>query len=100
MPATLTDGIDETARTLLTEAGGAVLVVDPSERAVEALVDVAVELEDPPTLQLLAEESSMKRVMEDFLVASNAADLVEAGVLEIRTVDVAPGNVYWPPRMR
>jgi len=92
MPATLTDGIDETARTLLTDAGGSVLVVDPSERAVEALVDVAVELDDPPTLQLLAEESSMKRVMEDFLVASNAADLVEAGVLEIRTADVAPGN--------
>jgi len=92
MAATLTERVDETVRRLLEAADGTVLVVDPSERVVEEIVDAATELDGPPTLRLLADESTLKAVMKDFLVASNAADLIDAGDLSMRTADIEPGN--------
>ena len=92
MATTLTTRVDETVRTLLEEATSTVLVVDPSARVIEEIVDVAIDMDDPPAVRLLAEEATLKAVMRDFLVASNAADLVDAGNLSLRSADVAPGN--------
>ena len=92
MSATLTERVDETVRRLLDDAGESVLVVDPSARVVEEIVEVATELDDPPTVRLLADESTLKDVMRDFLVASNAADLIDQDHLSMRTADVDPGN--------
>lgn len=60
------------------------LLVDPTAEAVEALVSVTTATETPPTVRLLANEALLKEVMDDFVVASNAADLVEAGTLSVR----------------
>ena len=92
MSATLTERVDETVRRLLEDAEGTVLVVDPSEQVVEEIVEVATGLDDPPVVRLLAAESTLKDVMKDFLVASNAADLIHEEQLSMRTADVEPGN--------
>ena len=71
--AALTDGTDEA------------FVVVPSTMSIERLIAVLDDLDNPPTVRLLADEDALKNVMDDFLVASVAADLMEAGTLSIRT---------------
>ena len=81
----LEDQIDDILRTAVEQADGDLFVVDPSAEAVEAIVDLATTFDgELPTIKLLADERVLKSVMDDFLVASNAADLVEAGSLELR----------------
>ena len=63
-------------------------VVDPSARAVQALVDAANAYDgDVPSIRVLGDERTLKDVMGDFIVASNAANLVEDGDLEFRVLD-------------
>ncbi|MFB6089703.1 MAG: transcriptional regulator TbsP [Halobellus sp.] len=69
----------------LQAASGPVYVIGPGRGVVESVVDFAVGAEDPPELRLLATEEILKQVMDDFLVASNASDLVASGTLEIRS---------------
>jgi hypothetical protein len=69
----------------LSAAGDELYVVNPTSTTVEALVDAMDE--DSPDVRLLADEDALKAVMDDFLVASRAADHVEADRLEIRTYD-------------
>ncbi len=58
------------------------LVVAPDAPTIEALVEV---LSDRlPSVRLLADADTLKRVMDDFLVAGRTADHIEAGRLEIR----------------
>ncbi|RLM57448.1 hypothetical protein DVK02_06680 [Halobellus sp. Atlit-31R] len=71
----------------LQSTSSVVYVLDPTPDVVEALVDVAAESETVPTIRVLADEQLLKDVMEDFLVASSAADLVADGVLELRVVE-------------
>ncbi|WP_248896314.1 transcriptional regulator TbsP [Haloplanus halobius] len=61
------------------------LIVDPITDAVESLTALATTADDPPRIRVLADESLLKDVMDDFVVASNAADHVDAGTLTIRT---------------
>ena len=68
------------------------LAVNPSRETIRTVVETAREVESPPRVRLLAEERPVKRLLEDFLVASVAADLVEADALEIRTVEEGPRN--------
>jgi len=85
--------IAEILRTVVDEAPESVLVVNPSRDAIEELINVATQHDgDLPTLRMLAESGTLKDVMEDFIVASNAADLVDAGTLELRTTDDVPSN--------
>ena len=71
----------------LDDADGSTLLVDPSAGTVDALVDVLAGLETPPTVRVLAHEGVFKEVFEDFIVASNAADHIEDGHLELRVID-------------
>lgn len=88
----LEQSVEDIFSTVFDSSPGELLVVNPSHRSLEALVDVAASIEDPPRIHLLGDETTMKGVMEDFLIASNAADLLERGVLSLRTVDEAPEN--------
>ncbi|MFW5949488.1 MAG: transcriptional regulator TbsP [Halolamina sp.] len=84
----LGDEIEDILRESIESADGELLFVDPSAAAVEALIDLGTEFEgEMPTVKLLADERILKDVMDDFLVSSNAADLVEAGALKIRNLD-------------
>jgi len=79
---------------ILDDAGDRLLVVDPSRETIESLIDAAVD-RDPdarPELRLLAAESVLKTAMDDFLIASKAADLVEADDLDPRLLSGSVDN--------
>ncbi|HET7325152.1 MAG TPA: DUF5821 family protein [Halococcus sp.] len=60
------------------------------KEATEALIEVLGELDEPPKVRLLARESVLKWVRDDFVLASAAAELVEANTLSLRT----PGEPF------
>jgi hypothetical protein len=85
--------LDDILREMLEDADDELLLVNPSRDAIESFVDVATAFDDErPLVKLLADERTLKDVMDDFIVASNTADLVDAGVLELRTTEDPPGN--------
>jgi len=85
--------IAEILGTVIDDAPDELLVVNPSRDAIEELIEVATDYEgDLPTLRMLAQTGTLKDVMEDFIIASNAADLMDAGALELRTTDEVPSN--------
>ncbi|MFB6123521.1 MAG: transcriptional regulator TbsP [Haloferacaceae archaeon] len=68
-------------------------VVNPTADVVEGLTSVATEFgADAPRIRILADGSLLKEVMGDFLVASNAADLVADDALDLRTPDGGAEN--------
>ena len=77
---TVSDVLEEA----LSSASGDLYVVDPARETLEELVSVMSETETP-SVRLLATDRVLKDVMDDFLVASRAADLVEAGRMELRS---------------
>ncbi|WP_435129647.1 transcriptional regulator TbsP [Halobaculum sp. D14] len=69
------------------------VVVDPSAQVVRALIDIAADRDgDLPTLDVVADERLLKDVMDDFLVAADAADLVDAGDLTLQNLDEDADN--------
>jgi hypothetical protein len=84
--------IDDILRSVLTNAGEDLLVVDPAADTIEHLVGVATATEAAPHVRLLADERVLKDVMDDFIVASNAADLIDAGRLTMRSFEDGAGN--------
>ena len=71
------------------------LVVDPSAETIVSLVETAVGRDDLPTLSMLADERTLKDVLDDFVVASRAADLVADGDLDLRVLDGAVDNALF-----
>jgi len=67
------------------ESTDTLLLVDPTGEALEALTAVTSASSAPPSIRVLAEAGVLKDVMDDFIVASNAADHVASGTLSIRT---------------
>jgi len=89
----LEKNINDILHTALTEATDDLLLIDPTEEAIQALVDVATAFDgELPTVRMLAEERPIKETMEDFLVASRAADLIDSGRLSIRTLTDPAAN--------
>ncbi|UIO98636.1 DUF5821 family protein [Halobaculum sp. CBA1158] len=75
-------------RSILDEATGDLVVVDPNGTVIESLVDIAVDYDgDLPALNVLADDRLLKDVMDDFLVAADAADLVDDGGMALRELD-------------
>jgi len=69
-----------------------VTVVNPDLETIVALVTTLEDLESPPSVRLLGPERPLKQVMDDFLVASTAADLIDDGTLSLRVLDEQPVN--------
>jgi hypothetical protein len=88
----LGDRLDDILRTALSEAGEELVVVNPTGNGLESLIEVATDEADVPHLRVLVDERTLKDVMDDFIVASNAAVLIEDGVLDFRTVEDGPEN--------
>jgi hypothetical protein len=80
----------ELYQTLVGDASSKVLISGPPPEAIEQLVAVLRNLDDPPTVELLAPESTLRSAMSDFLVASPAADLTTADQLAIRANTTQP----------
>ncbi|PSQ16127.1 hypothetical protein BRD00_12265 [Halobacteriales archaeon QS_8_69_26] len=94
MGPNLLDGrLGDILSTILTEGSGDVYVVHPTRETIEELVNVAGDHDgDVPTIHLLADDRNLREVMDDFLVASNAADLVHEGTLELRSSEDSAGQ--------
>ncbi len=68
------------------------LVVNPSRNTIQELVDVLRDHDDPPTVRVFAAEGPLKDLMDDFLIASAVADLIESDVLAVRTLATVPNS--------
>jgi hypothetical protein len=72
----------------LSSASGDLYVVDPARDTLEDLVSVMSGMEsEAPSVKLLATDRVLKDVMDDFLVASRAADLIDEGSMELRSYE-------------
>lgn len=67
------------------ESADSLLLIDPTGETIEALTTVTSAVANPPSIRLLADEAVLKEVMDDFVVASNAADHVASETLTVRT---------------
>jgi hypothetical protein len=81
--------LEQTVSGVLDEALAAatdgVIFVAPDAEMLEGLIESIGS--ETPSIRLLADSDSLRDVMDDFLLASRAADHVEAGTLEIRRYD-------------
>ncbi|MXV64271.1 hypothetical protein GS429_19815 [Natronorubrum sp. JWXQ-INN-674] len=85
--------IDDILESILEDASGDVYMVNPSADAIEEFVSVATAFDGSlPSVHMLADERTLKDVMDDFIVASNAADLISQDALALRTLEEAPEN--------
>ncbi|WP_049996315.1 transcriptional regulator TbsP [Halococcus sediminicola] len=76
--------VDESLRALLDGEVGEILAVNFSEQATSGLVEILTESEESPEVRLLVDEDVLKWLRDDFVLASTAAELIEAEILEIR----------------
>ncbi|WP_066411298.1 transcriptional regulator TbsP [Halorubrum aethiopicum] len=70
-------------------------VIDPPASTIVSLVDAAVDRDDLPAMSMLADERVLKSVMDDFLVASKAADLLDSGALTLRVLPADADNALF-----
>ncbi|MEF8813998.1 MAG: DUF5821 family protein [Halovenus sp.] len=91
MPESAVFGADigEVLSVGLTDAKGDVLVINPSRRMTRRLVNQLGET-DGSSVRLFADGRVLKDLTEDFLVASEIADLVEHDLLSVRTLGNVP----------
>jgi len=88
----LTTNEAELLETVLSGAASELYVVNPAGETIDELISVMSAAESPPAVKLLAAEGPLKEIMADFIVGSRAANLLDAGVLELRTIDEPPEN--------
>ncbi|WP_425499716.1 transcriptional regulator TbsP [Halorarum halobium] len=89
----LEDGTDDILRAVLERTDGDLVVVDPSAEVITSLVELGSEYDgELPALDVVADERLLKDVMDDFIVASAAADLVEAGDMTLRNLEDGADN--------
>ncbi len=85
--------VDDILTSVLEDASGDLYMINPSWDAIEEFIAVATAAESElPTVHMLADERTLKDVMGDFIVASNAANLIDAGTLSLRTLEQTPEN--------
>ncbi|MGQ4554989.1 transcriptional regulator TbsP [Halobellus sp. GM3] len=80
-------GLEDVLSSALQSSSAPVYVVDPTPELVESLVEFSVSEASTPEIRVLADNGTLKAVFSDFVAASNAADLVAAGALELRVTD-------------
>lgn len=78
-------GVAAILETATSGSPDSLLVVNPGRHTTRRIVEELSSDADDTAVQLLATEAVLKDVMDDFLVASAAADLIEAGRLELKT---------------
>lgn len=87
------ESVNDILRTVIGASPDVLLAVNPSADVITDLVEIATGAEeDLPTIRMLAAEQTLKGVMDDFIIASNAADLIDQGVLSLRVVEAEPEN--------
>ena len=97
MSSHVAPSVAEVLRALLGERSesSGVFAVDFTEKPVAALVEVLADLDDPPSVRVLATESVLKWLRRDFHLASTAVDLVAAETLSLQV----PGEETFEPAL-
>ena len=97
MSSHVAPSVAEVLRALLGERSesSGVFAVGFTEKPVAALVEVLADLDDPPSVRVLATESVLKWLRRDFHLASTAADLVAAETLSLQV----PGEETFEPAL-
>mgnify|MGYP000271257283 CR=1 FL=1 len=88
----LQDDVGSMLTTVFGATDEPVYVVNPSRRSISELVSTLDADSDAPEVRLLADERALKDVMDDFLVASTAADLIDEERLTMRLLDDVPNH--------
>ena len=76
--------VGETLRTILAEESGEIIAVGFDEDSTREFIEILAESDEPPKARLLVREDVLKWLRDDFVLASTAAELLEADSLEIR----------------
>ena len=76
----------------LPSESGAAYLVDPTPPILRAVIEAGADAEGLSSIRVLAGRSLLKSVFDEFLVASNAAELVDRGDLGLRVAPADPGN--------
>jgi len=84
--------LDEILRDVTTGADETLYVVNPTVAALETFVDDGIDSDYDVTARVFADAETFKRVFDDFIVASRAADLVDQGRLELAVLEDGPSN--------
>lgn len=82
--------IDEVVVRGLETAQSELFVINPARKTIREFVIALSSTTGTPAVKLFAEEQTLKDVLEDFLVASKLADLVNDERLAVRTLDTVP----------
>jgi hypothetical protein len=77
---------------IFAEADAPVYVVNPSQETISALMSTLEDAGTTSEVRILANENTLKDIMDDFPVASHVADLVESGKLSIRVLPTVPNQ--------
>ncbi|MFW6384562.1 MAG: transcriptional regulator TbsP [Halodesulfurarchaeum sp.] len=79
--------VGDVLHSILTDTSSIVFVVNPTRAIIERLLaEVSTTEVGGTTIRVLGEARTLKEVMDDFVIASSTADLVEVDVLELRSV--------------
>ncbi|UPM43534.1 transcriptional regulator TbsP [Halocatena salina] len=82
----LESGVEGLLESVLGDATGELYLINPSREILEVSIP-AIEQAEDVSVRLLAGERVLKDVLDDFIVGSTAADLIEADRLALRTFD-------------
>jgi hypothetical protein len=83
---------------LLDDASDDLYLINPTRDVLETVVETAGARASTPGIRVLAARRLLRDVMDDFIVASTTADLVEEGRLSLRTAeDIPPETVFITP---
>jgi hypothetical protein len=91
-PTLLQDDIGAMLTGVFAETDAPIYVVNPPRETLSTLMSTLEGESTTPEVRVLADEDALKSIMDDFIVASTAADLVEAGDLSIRLLDSVPNH--------
>lgn len=91
------DTVDEVIASVLDPAPEEIVFVNPSPAVLKTLVETVVEREHRPRIRLLGETEALKAATDDFVLASNVADLIESGDLSARTAELSRTSLFLTP---
>ncbi|WP_436903169.1 transcriptional regulator TbsP [Halovenus halobia] len=80
----------EVLRAGLDGATGDVLLVNPTAETLSAAVEMYRDDDSLPPLKVFVDSQPLKRLTDDFIIASGIADLVAEGLFEVRTLSTVP----------
>ncbi|MFT4946335.1 MAG: hypothetical protein ACI8TL_000569 [Natronomonas sp.] len=69
---------------------GELLLVNPTAETLQAAVEMYRDEGSFPEIKVFADKQPLKELIDDFIIASGIADLVDDGAFDVRTLSVVP----------